>query len=276
MADVAESFSTGGWEFNADVVDHFPEHVRASVPFYEQIQGLVSEVSDWYLPTGGVFADLGASTGVTAGQILRRHCDRDMTAHLYDEQPLMLERAAKSLESVVGSRQVHYHCQAVQAPLAHHGADMTVSLFTLQFLRLADRITALRLACNAAADTGVLVVAEKIRPSDARWAEVAVDCSHDYKAAHGISDAAIRAKARALRGVLVPHSEDMLRRIIIAAGWQAPEVLFRWHSWVVMGAFARGPNGEDGRPDHGQARTRAEADSAAHPRRRPEQGTDQH
>lgn len=250
MPDIAESFSTGGWSFNADVVEHFPEHVRASVPFYEHIQGLVAEVADWCLPAGGVLADLGASTGVTVGQILRRHPDRDITAHLYDEQPLMLERAAKSLEQVIGTREVLHHRQQIQEPLAHNNADMTVCLFTLQFLKPADRATALGLARRASTGTGVLIVAEKIRPSDARWAEMAVDCSHDYKAAHGISDAAIRAKARALRGVLVPHSEKALRHLITGAGWQPPEVLFRWHSWVVMGAFATGPDGEGGRADH--------------------------
>jgi tRNA (cmo5U34)-methyltransferase len=240
VADVAESFDTGGWEFNAAVVDQFPEHVRASVPFYEQIQGLVAEVSDWYLPSGGVLADLGASTGVTVGQVLRRHPDRVITAHLYDQQPLMLERAQKSLATVIGTRRAWYHCQRIQEPLAHTDADLTVCLFTLQFLPLADRVEALRLARQAAAGTGVLLVAEKIRPTDSRWAEIANDVSHDYKSVHGIADSAIRAKARALRGVLIPYPEYTLRNVITEAGWQAPEVLFRWHSWVVMGAFATG------------------------------------
>lgn len=64
------------------------------------------------------------------------------------------------------------------------------------------------------------------------------DASHDWKAAHGISDTAIRAKSRALRGVLIPQPQNSLITMIKTAGWKSPEVLFRWHQWAVIGAFA--------------------------------------
>lgn len=103
---------------------------------------------------------------------------------------------------------------------------------------MRERVAALRLARASAAETGALIVAEKIRPQDSRWAEIGNDVSHDYKAEHGISDAAIRAKARALRGVLTPHPQAALVAAIEGAGWKSPEVLFRWHQWAVVGAFA--------------------------------------
>ena len=90
----------------------------------------------------------------------------------------------------------------------------------------------------SARDTGALIVAEKIRPQDSRWAEIGSEVSRDYKAAHGISDAAIRAKARSLRGVLVPHPQAATIAAIEGTGWKSAEVLFRWHQWAVIGAFA--------------------------------------
>jgi tRNA (cmo5U34)-methyltransferase len=105
-------------------------------------------------------------------------------------------------------------------------------------MSLPDRVTALTHARAAADDTGCLIVAEKVRPIDARWAEIANDLSHDYKAEQGVTDTAIRAKARALRGILIPHSEATLRSILHAAGWGAVQTLFCWHSWLVLGAFA--------------------------------------
>lgn len=237
MGDVAERFGTGGWEFTPEVVHVFPEHVRASVPFYEPIQQLVAEIADWTLPPGGVFADLGASTGETVKVLLDRHAGRDFTAHLYDEKRAMLDRAKVELNPR-GRGRIRYHEQRIQEPLQHAAADLTVALFTLQFMPLPERERALALAREHAADTGCLIVAEKIRPADPRWAEIANERSHDWKAAHGIPDDAIRAKARALRGVLVPHPEATLRDAITAAGWVHVETLFCWHSWVVLGAFA--------------------------------------
>lgn len=237
--DVAEGFTTGGWEFTKEVAYVFPEHVRASVPHYEEIQKLVAEVADWTLPAGGVYADLGASTGETLKAILARHPTRKFTAALYDEAEPMLARAKTELNPRSGNCHINYYRQQIQDPYQHEGASLTTCLFTLQFMSLTDRIRVLELARAHSADTGTLIIAEKIRPVDSRWAEIANDRSHDWKAEHGIDDAAIRAKARALRGVLIPQPESVLRESLTAAGWRHPEVLFCWHSWLVIGAFAR-------------------------------------
>lgn len=236
--DIAESFDTGAWRFTQDVVDVFPEHVRASVPFYDAIQDLVAEAADWLLPHEGLLADLGASTGTTVDRITHRHPHRRLRAVLYDVEKTMLDKAADNLREAPADRIEYVQARIQDAPLQHTDADLTVSLFTLQFLPLRDRVSALRNARLAATETGALIVAEKVRPSDSRWSEIANDASHDWKAAHGIPDTAIRAKARALRGVLAPHPHSTLVQVVTAAGWCAPEVLFRWHSWMVLGAFA--------------------------------------
>lgn len=235
--DVAEQFSTGAWAFTPEVVAVFDDHVRASVPHYDVIQDQVAAASDWLLPAQGVYADLGASTGTTAALVTARHPERAVEVYLYDEQPDMLAKAEANLTDL-GSR-LHTSTARIQdGPLDHASADLTTALFTLQFLPAAARVSALALARSASADSGALLVAEKVRPTDSRWAEIANDLSHDWKADHGISDAAIRAKARALRGVLRPSAIADLLRSITSAGWAQPEVLFRWHSWALVGAYA--------------------------------------
>jgi tRNA (cmo5U34)-methyltransferase len=238
MPDIAEQFTTGGWQFTPEVAEVFPEHVRASVPFYDAIQDLIAEASDWLVPPNGHVADLGASTGITCCRIAERHPEREIRFDLYDDQPAMLKYAQEALHALSGGQRCLFHTARIQDALTHVGADLTLILFTLQFLSAQDRITALRNAREHAAGTGALIVAEKIRPLDSRWAEIGNDVSHDWKAACGISDAAIRAKARALRGVLNPSPQNSLTAMIKTAGWKSPEVLFRWHQWAVIGAFA--------------------------------------
>ncbi|QFY09625.1 methyltransferase domain-containing protein [Nonomuraea phyllanthi] len=237
--DIAEQFDTGGWRFTADVAEVFDDHVRASVPHYDVIQDLVAETTDWLVPAGGLVADLGASTGASARRILQRHPTRDIRMVLYDQQPAMLDQAAAELSKLDGEHDVTLSATRIQyGPLVHENADLTLALFTLQFLPQEERVTALRLARECSAQSGALIVAEKIRAVDSRWAEIGNDVAHDYKAAHGITDAAIRAKARALRGVLRPYPQQTTMQAMADAGWHAPEVLFRWHSWAVIGAFA--------------------------------------
>lgn len=242
--DVAEGFGPGGWQFTPDVADVFGDHVRASVPFYDAMQAIVAEASDWLVPAGGHVADLGAATGVTCCAIAARHPERRIVFDLYDESEAMLKHAEAGMRAVpeLGGHRCGTHVARIeQGPLCHVAADLTLALFVLQFLPdAADRVTALTMARDRAAPGGALIVAEKIRPLDVRWAEIAADVSHDWKAGHGVSDSAIRAKARALRGVLVPSTAAQLAASIRAAGWSSPEVLFRWHQWQLVGAFAKG------------------------------------
>lgn len=237
-SDIAEAFSPGGWKFTPEVTDVFDEHVTASVPFYPMIQAIVAEATDWLLPTGGIYVDVGASTGTTAEYIARRHPGRRIRAFLYDEVPDMLDKAALKLapyKNLVVERRAR---SITTGNLDHLPSDLVTALFVLQFIAPELRqgvLTELRLRSKP---TGALLVAEKIRPTNALWAEIAMDASHDFKADHGLSDTAIRQKAKALRGVLRPSTEDELIDSIERAGWCDPEILFRWHQWVVVGAFA--------------------------------------
>jgi tRNA (cmo5U34)-methyltransferase len=216
----------------------FDDHVRASVPFYDAIQSLIAELADWLLPAGGLLADLGCSTGNTAAAILMRQHDRGLRVHLYDESVPMLAKARPMLEGLAPGRVAATIGRLPGEGLEHAGADLTVAAFLLQFLPWADRFRLLCMARAAAAETGALILAEKTRPADSRWAEIAAEVSHDVKESNGITAGEIRAKARSLRGVLLPGRLDYVMAQAEEAGWCSPEVLFRWHSWAVIGAFA--------------------------------------
>ena len=112
--DIAEQFTTGGWQFTPEVADVFPEHVRASVPFYDEIQGLIAEASDWLVPHGGHVADLGASTGNTCRAIAGRHPDRDICFDLYDESEAMLKHAGTAMREMPGGRRSVFHAARIR------------------------------------------------------------------------------------------------------------------------------------------------------------------
>lgn len=237
MGDITEQFGPGGWQFTPEVADVFDEHVRASVPHYHVFQQLVAAAADWLLPDGGVYADLGASTGTTLAMIRQRHPTRAFTAHLYDDQQAMLDQAKAKLD---GSGTTFYHCVKVEhGPYQHKWADLTTCLFTLQFMSMPARAATLKRARQSADDwCGVLLVAEKVRPANSLWAEIGMDLSHDWKAENGIGAEAIRAKSLQLRGVLRPVDLDTLSSMLETAGWETPEVIFKWHNWVLLGCSA--------------------------------------
>jgi tRNA (cmo5U34)-methyltransferase len=236
--EVTNAFTVpGSWAFTPEVARVFDEHVEASVPFYREIQALVAGLSDWLAPAAAVVADLGASTGTTAWMISRRHPNRRLTFHLYDAERSMLDVAAERLAG--SDTTVHYHHTRLESGLLHDQADLTLALFTLQFLDPIDRAAVLAAARQRSRARGALIVAEKLRLTDALWQEIAISSSHDYKAMQGISSEAIRVKERSLRGVLNPLTDAENRQLLVEAGWSSLETLFRWQQWTVYAAFAR-------------------------------------
>jgi tRNA (cmo5U34)-methyltransferase len=234
--DVAEQFDSGQWEFTPEVAGQFDQHVRQSVPFYDAIQDAVAECADWLAPEGSTIADLGASTGTTALAIINRQPGRARRLHLYDESPDMLDQAFAKLHTA--DSDIAYWPQSITQPLMHTNASLTLALFTLQFLTAQERLNVLYRARRVAAPDGAILIAEKVRATDSRWAEIATEVSWDRKAERGIPAAAIRAKARALRGVLRAQTEAANLSELEGAGWVAGTVLFRWHQWSLYGAFA--------------------------------------
>jgi tRNA (cmo5U34)-methyltransferase len=196
-------------------------------------------VSSFVLPDRGVVADLGASTGRTVAQLLERHPGRRLTAHLYDTDSTMLEQAEGRLEGL-GNVTARYHLGDLtdSDTWGHQGADLTLALWLLQFLHPAARQPLLTTARQRSAPNGAILIAAKTRQTDPRWQEIADAALVDYKAAAGVSPEEISAKARSLRGVLIPDTLGEVTAQLTRAGWHAPAVIQTWHVWTLIGAWA--------------------------------------
>jgi tRNA (cmo5U34)-methyltransferase len=219
------------WSFT-DFGPEFDTHVAAHLPGYADVQRLVGMVAEFAVPVGGTVADLGCSTGRTAATLYR--LERQITMHLYDADATMLDEArTRGLGAAV-----HYHQATLPDGMTHHDADLTVCLWLLQFLNPDQWRTVLHAARVRSRSTGALIVAAKTRHPDPRWEEIAVAALDEYKNEAGVSLTERAHKTKALRGVLYQASVDHLCTDITAAGWHNPTVLWRWHVWSVLGAWA--------------------------------------
>lgn len=227
----------GAWTFDG-FGEEFDDHVVAHLPVYDAVQQIVAQVSSFTLPDGGIVADLGASTGRTVLQLLDRHPGRRITAHLYDADSSMLDVAGRRLGDT--TVRVHLHDVDLTDPdsLAHERADLTLALWLLQFLHPRARVDLLRRARQRAADSGVILLATKVRQDDARWQEIADAALVDHKAEAGVTPEEVLAKARSLRGVLIPETVGSVAGQLLDAGWHAPCVVHAWHTWALIGAWA--------------------------------------
>ncbi len=221
------------WTFDGFGAE-FDEHALAHLPEYRRAHETIAHAASFALRPGGTVADLGASTGYAIESIRTALAGRPFEAYLYDLDQSMLEQAALRLDG----EGTYVQADLTVDSLEHDDADVTLLLWTLQFLRPNLWPQVLAQARYAAATDGLLLVGAKTRLSDARWQEQADAATAEWKAAHGVTPAEALTKSRSLRGTMVVVSLDRLYSELESAGWHAPVVLFRWYSWVVIGAWA--------------------------------------
>ncbi len=238
MSDtLATQTPRGGWEFDDNVTAGFDKHVSNSVAGYNDIQNTVVRLSDWFAPDNAVIADIGCSTGTTLRAIQDRNPTRVYTIHAYDKSAPMMRAATKKLANKANpDTRVHLHRDDItKGTFAHTNADLTIAIFTIQFLPASERGNVLANLCNATKPGGVLLLAEKTIPEDPRWAMITAECSWEDKKLQGIPSDEIVAKAESLRGVLRPQREQTLILETVKAGWAAPQLLWGSFQWRLYG-----------------------------------------
>ena len=62
-----------GWSFAGDAAANFDEHVRRSLPFYDESLDLVCRLSDYFLTEESRLYDLGCATGELLRRLSLRH-----------------------------------------------------------------------------------------------------------------------------------------------------------------------------------------------------------
>lgn len=231
-----DRMDAAAWTFDAMGAE-FDTHVAAHLPGYADVQRLVALIGAFTLHDGATVADIGASTGMTAALLRDALPNRALTFHLYDADQSMLDQAAARLGPDVN---LHHLTLPGHRP-QHTAADLTLALWLLQFLHPGQRRPLLADLREAAAADGCLIVATKTRHADSRWEEVAAAALDDYKADHGVGPSERVAKTAALRGTMHTVAIPDLTDDMLAAGWHSPALLWRWHFWAVIGAWANPP-----------------------------------
>jgi len=230
-----ETMPSGAWTFDQDVTDAFDDMLERSIPQYGVMRRAVTDVAGTFLlnqyDDAGVI-DLGCSRG-------------EAIASLVDEFPRVEFGgidASAPMVAAARTRFVDYpnvkiiEGDVLQYPLCdllpYIPAAVVLSVLTLQFLPIVDRVDVLRYAYANMAVGGVLVLVEKVSGLTIRNDVMFRDLYHASKRRNGYSDEAIRAKATALDGVLVPLTAKGNEEMLAEAGFVGIECFWRWMNFA--------------------------------------------
>lgn len=218
------------FKFNKDVAQVFDDMVARSIPFYEEIHRLILDLTTRFYKGRGEVIDLGCSTGTTIN-LLEKHFStlgRSIKFVGVDTSgPMLLEAKAKCSEV----RDVLFLNEDM-TQVDFSNAEVVILNYTLQFLKVDQRIDLLKKIYQGLPSGGCLILSEKIKSPRPKMEVCITDLYYDFKRRNGYSELEISQKREALENVLVPLSPKEQITMLSEAGFEDSEMLFRWYNFA--------------------------------------------
>lgn len=202
-----------GWNFGGDVADTFVDHIRQSVPMYEEGHDLVCQFSDYFVSNNSVCYEIGVSTGELMKKLAIHNQGKPNARWIgIDTEKPMIEKAKKHC---AGIENVELYVDDVRN-FDFEPSDFIVSYYTMQFTPPRHRQEIFDKIYKSLNWGGAFIMFEKVRGPDARFQDICVSLYNDFKVRQGFSPEEILSKTRSLKGVLEPFSTEgnlgLLRR----------------------------------------------------------------
>jgi tRNA (cmo5U34)-methyltransferase len=206
----------GAWSFEGPVAQGFVEHVRSSVPLYDEGHRLAAELASTFVRPGGLGYELGSATG----QLLRTLAtanDRTRAASWVgvERQQEMAEAARRHCAGIPNVSVVVGDVARVD----YRPCDFAVAYLTLNFLDFAARADVLTRVRRSLRNGGGLFVFEKVLTPDPHLAGIVNLLHLRFKRDRGLSAEEILNKADSLAGILQPLTSAEYVELLHGAGF---------------------------------------------------------
>jgi tRNA (cmo5U34)-methyltransferase len=200
-----------GWKFSGNMVKDFEEHVKKSVPLYNEGHDLILKISDYFVKDDSICYEIGTSTGILSFKLAKRFSDRGAKFIGIDIEEDMIKSAKERYKM----DSLEFICADV-LEYDFLPSDFITSYYVVQFIRPSYRQLLIDKIYKTLNWGGAFLYFEKVRAPDARFQDIITGVYNEYKLEQGYSAEEIIQKSRSLKGVLEPFSTqgniDMLKR----------------------------------------------------------------
>lgn len=220
----------GEWRFDKEVTDIFDNHVRQSVPMYDEFHKMIADISQWFIEDNTNIYDIGTSTGECIKNLIKTNKYRnanfigiDNSVDMYNEFNNRF-KGCKNISITKGD--------VCSDDILLSNASFITSVLTMQFIPKRNRRIVLKKIYDGLNIGGAFIMVEKVISEDTRTDEIFTECYQDFKKEQGLCEIEIYSKARALRGVMNPNSINENINILKYAGFNNIEIFFKWFNFV--------------------------------------------
>ena len=216
------------WKFDESVVPVFDEHVKQSVPMYDEIHNLITDISGWFLQDNTNVYDIGTSTGKVILSLLDRYKNKNINYIGMDNSKEMFQKAIEMFSS-------HKNVEIINQDATEYSFDnacLITSVLTIQFIPEQLRQDLVCEVYKGLNKGSAFVMVEKVIGSNARFNEIWTDLYHELKLKNGLSESHVFSKARAIRGVMKPYTVNENIVMLGKAGFKDIDIFFKWNNFV--------------------------------------------
>ncbi|MDB5190557.1 MAG: cmoA [Segetibacter sp.] len=219
------------FKFTSKVAGVFDDMVNRSVPFYEEIQRMVSELAADNATKDSKIYDLGCSTG-TSLIYMDQSVDQNISFVGIDDSKAMLEKCRTKLDAIGTKRIVDLEVADLNKEIGIKDASVVVLCLTLQFVRPMNRERLIKQIFDGLLKEGVLIIVEKILAEDSLFNRDFIKYYYNMKRRHNYSEMEISQKREALENVLIPYKLSENITLLRDAGFEHCEVFFKWYNFT--------------------------------------------
>jgi tRNA (cmo5U34)-methyltransferase len=234
MATRDETQPKGRWEFDEEVTDAFDDMLERSIPWYENMRAITTDLAASFLPQYGTAVDLGASRGEALDRLISK-CGSDARYHAIEVSPPMLDVLRRRWPG--GAVEVHDFDLRRGYPKILPVANVTLGVLTIQFIPIEHRQRILADICRHTTLGGAFIFVEKVLGATAEIDRRLVERYYALKGENGYSTQDIERKRLALEGVLVPVTAAWNEELLRQAGFREVDCFWRWANfagWVAI------------------------------------------
>lgn len=223
----------GDFTFDTKVATVFDDMVSRSVPFYDEIQRMITELSLDFAAKGSSVYDLGCSTGTTLLN-LDQVIDKDVKFVGIDNSESMLSQCRGNFEAHNVTRPYELVCADLNRGIILENASVVVMCLTLQFVRPLYREQLVAEIFRQMNDMGALILVEKVLGEDSLFNRLFIKYYYDMKRRHNYSEMEISQKREALENVLIPYKLLENRELLLKCGFRYVDTFFKWYNFSGM------------------------------------------
>jgi len=226
------------WAFDAEVTDAFDDMLERSIPQYDVMRSAVTGIARTFLARldGCGVIDVGCSRGLAMSALVDEFADVPFIGIDASAPMVAAARERFAGKANVTIERADLRTQSLRW-FASGEVGVILSVLTLQFIPVEHRLRVVADCWNELETGGAVVLVEKVLGRSLRTEGLFTDLYRQSKRQNGYSDEAIRRKATALEGVLVPQTARANEDMLVDAGFSSVECFWRWMNfagWIAV------------------------------------------